>query len=351
MSLGRALAAMLPVFAAGLTASSLSPEPPAVVSDDPSLTTAAALTNERPAFHYTLRCEPPGASCNVKLGDPIGITWNNATSAYEMFYDHKIGWGHARSRDFLRFTQLDDAISNFSASSGSSLMLPSGHAHVLAGAGGGLGGMGGVFSAISTDAELSAFSLLGGSGDKQPVAGGQAAGASIGGCSCDFRPPVCNESDPHRHHCSNPSDVCSNSSNIPEVNCSFLNDPHVWQEPNGSFGLLVASARNTHSGPSGVPQTLRFRGENLLNWRFVATYWLQGQDGFEANCPRTECVDRFEMGGKVVHTWSCVGWKAVLWMVGTEENDVFKMGGRKHLFGEHFEYKTDHFAKIGSGQT
>ena len=108
--------------------------------------------------------------------------------------------------------------------------------------------------------------------------GGEPAGASIGGCSCTFRPPVCNESDPHRRHCSNPSDVCSNRSNIPDVNCSFLNDPHVWRESNGSYGLLVASARNTHSGPSGDPQTLRFRGEDLLNWRFVSTYWLQGQD-------------------------------------------------------------------------
>ena len=245
----------------------------------------------------------------------------------QMFYDHSVGWGHARSADFLRFTQLDDAITNFSASSGSILMLPNGTGHVLAGAGGGLHSMGGVFSAVSTDDKLSAFTALDGSGDKQLVQGSQPVGASIGGCSCDFRPPVCNESNPHRSHCSNPSDVCSNHSNIPSVNCSFLNDPHVFleEEGNGSYGLLVASARNTHSGPSGVPQTLRFRSEDLLNWRFVSTYWLQGQDGFEANCPRTECVDRFSMGGKIVHTWSCVGWKAVLWMVGTEVNEVFKM--------------------------
>ena len=34
--------------------------------------------------HSTLRCDPPGSSCNLGLGDPIGITWNNSTSAYEV---------------------------------------------------------------------------------------------------------------------------------------------------------------------------------------------------------------------------------------------------------------------------
>ena len=107
---------------------------------------------------------PFSLQCDAGLGDPIGITWSANTSAYEMFYDHQAGWGHARVRkmpswprkldqlqpftadsrrnawanlhiwanltpfsqspDFLRFSQLHDAIANWSASSGSLLLLP-----------------------------------------------------------------------------------------------------------------------------------------------------------------------------------------------------------------------------------
>ena len=41
---------------------------------------------------------PFSLQCDAGLGDPIGITWSANTSAYEMFYDHQAGWGHARVR-------------------------------------------------------------------------------------------------------------------------------------------------------------------------------------------------------------------------------------------------------------